>query len=331
MTLTQMVQQVQNQTSGGTTSQAQAQKLNVHLGQPIAHILIEKKPKGAIGTRRMKLVLPTSASSPSAVSPAATSSSATSANPLTPLRPSASPAGSGAAATPHEFNFQTKPKSTMLVFGASVPPSAAQLSVAAAKTAANPTRPQPTPEAFRLEGEIALLADVQPRTNTSQYQAMLAARLADSLAKQRTTKSLDDAKDLPPGMIPLKRKADGFTASGRPAKVEKRVRMEADELERAVLELMSRPQFAAITIAKLSIELQQPLNAISDMVKKLCTRLEDGPNKGLYALRPEYQLATDQEVQPVPMEVSQPPSMARPQSMGNPMFTVKHEVKPEPR
>lgn len=123
--------------------------------------------------------------------------------------PSSGPAAMSSG-TPHanEFIFQPKPKSTMLVFGASVPPSASQLAIAAAKNAVPGAKPQPTPEAFKLDGEIALLADCLPRTNTPQYQAMLAARLAASQAKQRTTRPLEQGKEttITPlsGLMPVK-------------------------------------------------------------------------------------------------------------------------------
>jgi hypothetical protein len=115
-------------------------------------------------------------------------------------------------------------------------------------------------------------------------------------------------------------------------KPEKRVRLEADQLEAAVLELMSLPQYAAITIARLAHELQQPLNAISDMVKKLCVRLEEGVNKGMYILRSEYKLAGDDVVDTTPMEMSTSAaavSTVRPPPAASSMFAVKQEIKRE--
>ena len=112
----------------------------------------------------------------------------------------------------------------------------------------------------------------------------------------------------------------------------KRIALEPAQMEEAVLNLMSRPQFAFITIAKLSQELQRPLSAISAQVKQLCVRQEDGPNKGLYTLKPEYKLATDSEI--VPMDISGAPAAAvQPASMRPPtssaMFAMKTEIKRE--
>lgn len=128
------------------------------------------------------------------------------------------------------------------------------------------------------------------------------------------------------------RKSDGFS-SARPAKVEKRVRLEAADLEKAVLALMSQPQNAFITIARLSHELRQPLNAISDMVKLLCVRQEDGVNKGLYTLKPEYKLAGDDEAAVVPMEMAAAaaatPAAAAARAAPSGLFAVKQEIKRE--
>ena len=288
---------------------------SMYLGNPVAHILVEKKPKPGTA-RRMKLVVPTA------------STTALSMTTTTPL--------------PNEFSFQPKPKSTMLVFGASVPPSATQLAIANAKTAANPTRPQPTPEAFKLDGEVTLMADCLPRTDTPQYKAMLAARLAKSITSQKTTKPLDESKDIAVtpmmNMYPVKRKLDSLTGGSRNTKPEKRVRMEENELERAILDIMSQPQHAAITISKLTLQLQQPLSAVSEMVKRLCVKLEEGVNKGLYVLKPEYQLATDLSSDNgglvanggAPMSSSSSAlDISRPNPVMQSMMQVKTEVKRE--
>jgi len=101
----------------------------------------------------------------------------------------------------------------------------------------------------------------------------------------------------------LQRKLDTFSTGGlgggRHAKPEKRTRLDADDLQAAVLSYMSQAQNQYVTIANLEKALSQPRSAVAEMVKKLCIRLEDGPNKGMYGLAPEYRLAGDASEEPV--------------------------------
>ena len=99
------------------------------------------------------------------------------------------------------------------------------------------------------------------------------------------------------------RKLDTFSTGGlgggRHAKPEKRTRLDADDLQAAVLSYMSQAQNQYVTIANLEKALSQPRSAVAEMVKKLCIRLDDGPNKGMYGLAPEYRLAGDASEEPV--------------------------------
>ena len=79
----------------------------------------------------------------------------------------------------------------------------------------------------------------------------------------------------------------------RPEKVEKRVRLDAQGMQEAILRFMSQPQNAYVTISRLANALNQPSAGVSEMVKILCNKQEEGSNKGLYGLKPEYALATD--------------------------------------
>jgi hypothetical protein len=156
------------------------------------------------------------------------------------------------------------------------------------------------------------LLSVDPRLEAAQRQ-----RLAEQQAKQHTVMAL---RDTHPGAMAIGGAAGNIgpaaaatAASGRsapslqpqaikrkpaqfkllPERPEKRVRMESDALEAAVLAHMSQARYSALTLSALGKALDQPQAAIQAVARKLLVRMEEGTNKTLYTLRPEYKLAGD--------------------------------------
>lgn len=201
----------------------------------------------------------------------------------------------------NEYSFTIKPNTTALIFGANVPPSSTQLAYAKMKAEAAATSaaaaagyarpPPPPPEAFRLENQVTVMADCMPKTKSAEYQKILAARQLQLHGAKRTTQALDESGQttVTTHALPLKRA--GPKKLEKPAK---RVRMDnEDAFNAAIFQVMTRPDHQFVTIAKLALELQQPLTAVSERVHALCVKQEEGPNKGMYQLKPEYRLAID--------------------------------------
>jgi len=260
--------QVEAARAGDSGSQPAGARPSIAATQPIAEIWIRQpkagEPKHAV--RPMKLVLPEAPPQPGQLIP-----------------PSSL-----------EFPLVPKPHSTMLVFG-----QEATTLVPAVPAGLDGRGGLAAQEAFKLSNLVSLTADALPARRDPRFEAAQRMRLAEQQAKQHTVKPLQDAR---PGehkvqMLmpqPIKRKPNPFQlrAAERP---EKRVRMDADALESEVLSFMSQARFSYLTLAALTKALDQPSAAVQQAARKLLQRVEDGPNKGLYTLKPEYKLAGDDE------------------------------------
>ena len=274
--------------------------------QPVAQLWVG--PLKA-GVRQMKLVV---APAPTAHSFAAAAASA-------PTEPS-------------EFLLHPKPRSTMLVFG----PEATLIAPAVPSTP--DVRGRGAQESWGLAGAVNIVADAVGAVKTAGYQSNLKRRLDEINTPVRVTKEAPagataanplGAVGTVPGMVAIKRKEAVFSRNAA-AEMQplKRTRASAEEIQHAILQFMSKPNQAFMTIARLALALNQPSGAISDAVKVLCNRQDDGPNKGLYGLKPEYMLASDVQA-PGEAAGAGVAGGAQAAARGGGMFAVKSEVKPE--